>query len=159
MAKQPVTVEVVGIAETMAALVDMEKQVRKKILKQAARKTMAPIAKSAKGRVPRRTGALRKSLGIKQKTYKNGVVVTLVGARKGFDTTMTVKNRNGESVTVAVKPSRYAHLVEFGDADTQAQPYLRPAWDAAKGSVPGVLANEIFAGIKRTKAGKMLKHG
>lgn len=159
MGKSTVSAEVRGVKETMEALRDVERKVGKKILRQASRKAMTPILREAKRRAPRRTGALKKALGIKQKVYRGGTVVTRIGVRKGNDLTLQVVGRDGTPRTIVVKPSRYAHLVEFGDADTRAQPYLRPAWDAARGALPDRLAEEIRDGLKRTKARGMVKRG
>lgn len=70
------------------------------------------VLAEAKANVPVRTGQLRKSLGRKVKTYRQSkVVVGIVGPRKGFRVVI-----NG----VAVNPSNYAHLVEFGRAAVKA---------------------------------------
>lgn len=150
--------ELSGMKETIAALEDLDKKLRKKIVRTAARKVMTPIAKDAKRRAPKRTGALKKSIGVKQSVNKKqGVVITRIGARKGYDTTIEVKGRDGTTRKEKVNPSRYAHLVEFGDADTQAHAFLRPAWDSAEPKLPASIEAELKKAIQKTTIGKRVK--
>jgi HK97 gp10 family phage protein len=58
------------------------------------------------------------------------------------------------------KVNSYAHLVEFGTANTSPRPFLRPAWGSTKdqvlGSIRGFLEKQIAKSAKRAQA-KALK--
>jgi len=43
----------------------------------------------------------------------------------------------------------YAHWVEYGNRHMNAQPYMRPAWDATRPLVLKILKNEIEATLKK----------
>lgn len=99
-----------------------------KILPPAIRAGARPMVRAAKNQVylggaQKRTGLLKKSIGVKQYTNKKrGQVVGLVGARHGFKSEVTVPvrrhfrgGRSGiYSRTFTADPANYAHLVERG---------------------------------------------
>lgn len=101
-----VKVELKGLQQAINSLQGLSRTVRNKILRKAITKAVQPITKDAKARAPRRTGALRKSIGYKVVTYKrNGTVTGVIGPRKGF-----ARMLNGSRID----PVYYAHLVELG---------------------------------------------
>ncbi|QNN24337.1 hypothetical protein HED60_19355 [Planctomycetales bacterium ZRK34] len=87
-----------------------------------------PIIASAKALAPRRTGQLRRSIGVKTKAYtRNETVVGVIGPRSGFATVDDNGNR--------IDPNKYAHLVELGHGGPKPappHPFLRPAFEANK---------------------------
>lgn len=91
-------------------------------------KATSKIANDARARAPKDDGDLKKSLGNKVKTYRDGAVVLgLIGPRKGAFASgeggkrVKIRRNKGESgreynkrTKGEKKPSQYAHLVEFG---------------------------------------------
>lgn len=137
----------------------------------ACNKAMAPVLRTARQLVTRRTGLLRKSLGKKQKKYgAKGNIYTIIGPLTGFKDPATGEN-----------PVNIAHLVEFGTAPhliapknqsgalaikrghgptayvdgavqhpgATAKPFIRPAFDANKNSVLQIVGTELGKGLER----------
>lgn len=111
-----------GLPELLKSLDGLKPALKNRILRNALKKGSAIILKAARAKVPVDTGILKKSLGVKDKTYPSGVVVVLVGPRSEF-----TKNKKGaqkrawkrtgaQEVGKAAgrKPMFYGHLVEFG---------------------------------------------
>lgn len=119
-----------GADRLLKKLDRLKKGVRNKIVRRALMKASTPILKSAKARVPVDSKTLKKSLGRKSKTYKNGNVVVVIGARGN------VRNPDGK------KPTRYAHLAE------RSQPFIRPAYDENRSAAQGIIQREIASGIE-----------
>ncbi len=171
------SVSLTGDVELMRLLENLPDKVFKKVIGKASRKAMAPVVKSARRKAPAETGLLRKSLGTKQKAYKkNGVTVTIVGPRKGFKSKVKVDDGRGGTRTESRNPANYAHLVEFGTRPhstsagvssrskdertkaftatqttkhpgTQAQPFMRPAFDQNRGNIVRIMHEELAAGV------------
>lgn len=145
----------------------------KKGLKKALRESAKPIIKDARGKVPTRSKALKKSLGQKVRTNnRRGVGYSIVGARSKWTTYQGNK----------VNPAYYAHLVEFGTRrhlispksekgsvgtlrvgqsfvkgavqhpGSRPRPFLRPAWDRnrrrAMITMGNVLGRELTRVVK-----------
>lgn len=86
-----------------------------------------PILEEARQRAPVRTGALRKSLGKKVKTYRRSrVTVGIVGVRFNYE--KSVKGKGGKKKKII--PRNYGHLVEKGSRGKPGKPFLRPALQA-----------------------------
>ena len=168
-----------GLEDLKLRLNSLPIALRNRIVRKAVTKGARIILKSAQSKVVERTGQLRKSLGVKVKTYraapfagantKNaaGTTVAIIGARKGFDIEV-----NGKKVN----PTRYAHLVEFGTRPhalgefsklaakvgvvggyqhgrmhkgAEAKPFLRPAYDESKAAAMRAIVNGIKEGLFR----------
>ena len=134
------TMKLDGDKSLIKAIRTLEFKAQKTVLRKATAASAAPIRKAMKKNAPVETGTLKKSIRTKTKTYKNGTVVAITGAR---DNTQTVngKPRN---------PGKYAHLVEFGTAPhtirsvvidgkffpvvkhpgSPAKPFMRQAWQS-----------------------------
>mgnify|MGYP006935485075 CR=1 FL=1 len=112
-----VHMDLTGDKKLIAALNSLGGTQLNKIVRAAETKAMRPMAKSAKANAPVETGTLKKSIGVKTKTYRrSGTVVTVVGPRIGFEREVTVETPTGERIREVRNPSKYAHLVEFGTA-------------------------------------------
>ena len=85
------------------------------------------IAKEAKARVPVRTGALRKSIGVQTSRRRFGLVK--IGPRW--------------------PQGAHGHLVEFGTAHSAPQPWLRPAFDAMKGAALAKIGESLGNAVER----------
>lgn len=130
-----------GLQEVLANLDGVAKKVRKKAVRTGVAKAGRLLARAAKANSPQGgTGQLKRSIGSKVKTYPSGVVVAIVGPRKGF----AVVDAKGKKHD----PANIAHLVEFGHAGPHpapAHPFLRPAFDTSKGACLQAIADEIAA--------------
>ena len=118
---------------------------QRRVLRPAIRSGASIVNKDAKQRVPVKTKALKKSLGVRMKTYsRNGVIVGVVGPRVGFRTV-------GENGRVN-DPAKYAHLVELGHGGPRPappHPFLRPALETNR--------RRVFSQIKRKTAQGIVK--
>jgi len=94
-----------GIPELMKTLEKFPGAIQRRILRPVLSAEGSKVVSEARENVPRQTGLLRKSLGKKMVTYKNGGVICVVGPRRGFKQVIDGKPRN---------PTKYAHLVEYG---------------------------------------------
>lgn len=164
-----------GFEELRAKLAALPDKVFRRVVAQASRKSMKIVISEARSnaRAIKETGALAKSLGVKQKTYRrSGVQITIVGPRKGFKTSVATKNEvTGKMVIVNRDPQWYAHLVEFGTAPhdlgdgsngrkgistggqrhpgAKAKPFLRPAMDNNRAQVLSIYAKAMGEGIAK----------
>jgi HK97 gp10 family phage protein len=169
-----VKAEFSGLSETLAKLHRIESQTaRGKILRAAANKAARPLLKAARSLVSVEDGWLKKSLGMRIKSYRHsGTVVAMVGPRSGPSKKKKKGPRRSRRLKflrsvfrLAVrlfaakaakvkKPTHYAHLVEFGHggpSPAPAHPFLRPAWDAHHNNAAATIAAEIEAGIAAIK--------
>jgi HK97 gp10 family phage protein len=116
-----------GLKPWLDRLKNVDKSLRKKIVKQAVNEAGRLTLQYAKQNIrSQRTGMLRKSLGRKIKVYRqSGIVVAIVGPRSGY-----AKVRSGgrkltafgkKSQALKVDPAKYAHLVEKGRASVQVK--------------------------------------
>lgn len=168
--------EIQGLAEVVATLKGLPAKLQRKIMRKALSKATKGTVAAARRLVPRETGLLKKSIGRKVVTYKeSGVLVVVIGPRKGFRQDVTRRGRGKPSIA---DPVNYAHLVEFGTkphsllkgassrgrlkkatADlvargigkihpgAKARPFLRPAFDQTKGQILQIFAEEVQKGL------------
>ena len=129
-------IEVLGDKELVRKLDRLAGAALRKLARPAVARAIVPVNKAAKRMAPVETGTLKKSLGIKIKTYAwPGVVWAGVGPRQGF-TGVGPDGRRRD-------PVNYAHLVELGTTHSPAQPFLRPALDTQKPMAMAILTREI----------------
>lgn len=117
------------------------------LLRRLSRRALRPLALSSmraaldlladevRSRCPVDTGALRDSIEVAVRTSRNGAVRGRV----------VVGGNDAEGATY------YAFFLEFGTARMAAKPFLRPAVDAARSRVQGLLARRILSGIARRR--------
>lgn len=151
-----------GIDGLVAKLKDLRASLQRKVLRSAMRKSASVINKSAKGMAPRRTGQLRRSLGVAVKAYPSGVVIGVVEPRAGFKIQIPAANGRMKNID----PRYYAHLVEKGTKPhavgkgsrtrgrkasqagrlhpgAKAQPFLLPAFTMNQARVIAIFEEEI----------------
>lgn len=108
--RQPLT----GIEGISAVLRGLPQDLQNEILGTALSEAAKPIVKGAKTFAPRRTGALRNSITHLVRKYKGGTVqVAIIGPDNGYYG-KGKRLKNGADRRGADRPSKYAHLVEFG---------------------------------------------
>lgn len=129
-----------GFKELERKLNELPVKLQKKHSRRAISKAARRLVKSAKEKVPKRSGQLKKSLGFRPRTYKSGVMA-IVGPRKGFRTVVNDKPHD---------PAKIAHLVELGHGGkhaAEAHPFLRPAMDATNASNLELIAQTLREGL------------
>lgn len=95
-----------GLEAAIGRLDRLKKAVRNRVLRRAVTAASRVVLRAIKGaETARRSGQLRRSLGMKVKTYASGKVVGVVGPRKGYAATWQGR---------PIDPVYYAHLVEAG---------------------------------------------
>lgn len=99
--------EITGIKDLMDMLKKFTPAVQRRILRPALNAEGQRVLVQARSNVPVDTKLLKRSLGKRTKTYKDGRVIVIVGPRRGFREIHKGRPKN---------PSNYAHLVEFGAA-------------------------------------------
>lgn len=101
-----------GDAELIARLEAMSNTVARKAVRAAIGAGATIMLKGIRSQITD-DKALRKSIGRRNRTYKNsGVVTTIIGPRFDFE-------QDG------VKPSKYAAAVEYGTEFTRPNPFMR----------------------------------
>ena len=168
-----------GLVELMANLKKFPVAIRT-ALRRSARKVGGQVAKAAKAKAPNRketvkigkelvrmygaSQALKKSIGVKVATTRKGAVNAIVGPKRGSEakvfiayfkpTRSKIAQRN---VTITIKPSKYAHLVENGFTAkiwasnkrirVSPKPFLRPALDSNSGQISGITTDYLQIAI------------
>jgi HK97 gp10 family phage protein len=149
-------------------------------LRRSARKIGGQVAKVAKAKAPNRketirvgdqlvrmygaSQALKKSIGVKVATTRKGAVNAIVGPKRGSEAKVfiayykpTRAKKAQRNVTITIKPSKYAHLVENGFTAkiwasnkrirVSPKPFLRPALDSNSGQVSGITTDYLQVAI------------
>lgn len=127
-------VAVDGLRGLDRALRELPETVRRdRVVQRALRRAARPIAERAAELAP-----------VDRRPDRDDVVLR--------DSMLIRGQTRGDTVTVRVGPARdawYGIVQEHGSADVPAQPFLRPAWDAARGGLVAGIGRDIWAGIRR----------
>ncbi len=130
-----------GDKALMRTLDRLPAAMQRRVVRPGVRAALSPINKAAKRKAPKETGLLKKSIGVKMKSFnRTGVIWGAVGVRKGFRKVIDGKPRD---------PRRYAHLAEFGTETVPARSFMRGAFDENKGKAFGILKTKIMLGLAR----------
>lgn len=139
------TVRIEGLSELDTALSALPKSTGKAVLRRTLKKAAQPIADAAKQKVPVLTGALQISIGVGTK---------LTRRQDRMHRKMFKDDKAYAEMFVGAGGLAQATQAEFGNAHQQAQPYMRPAWDANKDAALDVIKTELRTEI--IKAAKRL---
>lgn len=117
-----------------------------------------PIQKAAKRNAPTDTKLLKKAIGKKAVTRRDGTVLVLIGARVGSK--FEGVDRRGRPR----KPVRYDHLVEFGHAmpgggRVAPRSFLRPAYDGARSEAMKIVASKTGERVEAEAAKLAARRG
>lgn len=144
-------VNISGAVETVARLNALSKSVQKRLVERAGRAALKPLAAAARRNVPRDTGNLRKSIGIKKsKRVGKGEVVLLVGARAGFKWARAGRNIENDPMRYAI-PVEYGHVTKEGGFIPPVA-FLRRAYESHKESVVAKFMEELSDRIEKEMA-------
>jgi len=124
-----VQIDQVSLDKLKRTMTTLDDKMLMKVVTPAMRAAARPVTLAARAKAPVRTRLLRKSIGVRVKTYrKNKTAWVGVGPRKGFKTQIgTVSRGPNRGQPIYANPTQYAHLIERGTSRVQARPFLRPA--------------------------------
>lgn len=150
------------LAKYNKATTRLVKRLKTKVVKKAVRDTIRPVVLQARAAAPKgKTGMLRKSIKSKVVAYRrNDFVDGIVGVSR-IEAVIDGKK---------IKPSNYAHLVEYGTgprsvknakimtdgeqlfgtkvAGARPQPFLRPTFDSNRMAMEASVRMKLKAGIE-----------
>jgi len=158
------TVVLYGAAELKKSLEKFTKSMRNRVLRPALNAAATPVVSRIKQLVPRKsgrgtladrtTGALRKSIGKRVWSGKGRKAVSIfayVGPLSDTKYHVRFKEPSAKSSGVRM-PTKYAHLVEFGNARMQPKPFMRPGWMQTRAKANSIMAAKVRKGIERVAA-------
>ena len=139
-----VTVKIEGLSELKAAFEQLPKATGKSVMRKVLMGRAKSIATAAKALVAVESGELRDSITASTRLSKHQ-------RREAEETASYVE------VYVGAGPLPHAHLVEFGSVNNQPQPYLRPAWDSAKGALLDNFKEDLWSEMEKA-VGKLAQN-
>jgi HK97 gp10 family phage protein len=126
------TQNLTGFDELAKKLKALGPKVAKNGLRRATSAGAAIVRNDARARAPVDTGEMKRDIMMKREKDARGAETTgavySVFVRSGKKSRMAGKKRNVD------RDSYYWKFVEFGTANSPAQPFLRPAFEANKGT-------------------------
>lgn len=139
-----------GLDGLVKELSKLGQKTKNQMLRPAVRAGASILNKEMKKQAPKLRGLLKRSIGIKMKTYKNGTVAAILGARRGYKVKIGT-NQKGQALYA--DPARYLHLVELGTSHSSPNPFMRRSIDATKKAVELTMAQKIREGLERKFGG------
>ncbi len=144
----------------------------------AARRSMRSALTLAKSLAPSDTGALRASLQIEARKPRNkdkrskyiqqdDVAIALITTASGkklaegvkvYDVEASYAAKKDVYKKISVKSDARVTVMEFGSAETSAQPYLRPALESSSSAITADLGKSLSSVLEKYKA-KQAKKG
>jgi HK97 gp10 family phage protein len=161
-----ITFELQGLQPLLKRMEELDRKVAKKAVRDAVRagakvlldeaKAHVPIYRPRSGEDPIQPKVLKKSLGVKVKTYRKGTIVAVMGPRTGFKTSLL----NNQRVRQATKfsraigqsrsgktryqnPTQYAHLAGPGRKETFMEEALAAGQHRAQAAIISILEAAI----------------
>lgn len=133
-------VKIEGLRELEAALADLPRGTGKNVLRRVLKKAAAPIESTAEALAPHLTGTLERNINM-------GTRLTRRQAQ------MVRKADSKSSAEIHVGTADPAGIqTEFGNANQNAEPWLRPAWDQNKEGALNTIANDLGGEIEKAAA-------
>jgi len=129
--------KITGINDVAKALQALPDEIRRNGEAKTLRAGARPMVKTAKAKVSRESGTLRRAIGANVKKLR-GVRTARIGARSGWGREVTVKGQ-----TQYRNPTQYSHLVEYGTAHSAPKPFIRPAVETTQGEVVQEMAKAL----------------
>jgi HK97 gp10 family phage protein len=136
-------ISLAGDKELDHKLATLSGRVQRRLIKKAVGFAGRRIRKDMRDHVPVDEGVLKKSIGTKTKTFKDGNTLLVVGPRKGFVA------ENGE------RADKYAIGIEHGWRGREPIPFARTAYERGKATV----VEDFQAGLGNGIEKEALKSG
>lgn len=165
-----------GARELDAVLAELPRGVASGVVRRGLKRAAAPVEAEIKSRAPELTGALKNSVSVAvlrrrlpdaggmaaHEVYKEygtaeqalAALLSTRKAEKAAGRSPTAATRFEASVVVSAP---HAHFVEFGTSKTEAQPFVRPAWDASWGAARDILIAHTWDEVRKTAARRARK--
>lgn len=138
-----VRVKIEGLKELQANLQELGKATGRNVMRRVLMDRAEPIAEEAAALAPVRTGDVRDAITASSRLGRK--------ARRGHG------RLSQFAVEVYVGPTEglfYSTLLEFGTITAAPKPFMRPAWDAAEGTLLDGIRDDIWAEIEKAVARK-----
>ncbi|MBR8401447.1 HK97 gp10 family phage protein [Burkholderia cenocepacia] len=130
------SVQILGLADLLADFEKLAKAQSTKALRRATVAGAKVIRDEARARAPKKSGKLRRNIVSAALRQKDAPGIATAGVR------VRTKGK-GDSPSNAF----YWRFVELGTQHVRAQPFVRPAFDAAIGQAEGAIRTEIARAI------------
>lgn len=127
-----------GLADLDRALGQLSQSAGKNVLRRVGRQALQPMDEAWRTKAPHLTGQLEESGSVGSKLTRS--------QRKARERESSVE------VFAGPGPNPQAIQQEFGNANSPAQPFMRPAWDQTKDRVLEIVKDNL--GTEITKAAK-----
>jgi len=141
MAQPYISIAVLGSRSLQKRFDRFEKNVQKKIVRQALRAAARPMLVAAKAKVPVDTGRLKKSLRLRALKQRRGI----------FGVQVRTGTRAELGMWIGDKTGYYPASVEWGHGSVPARPYLRPAFDETRDEALRILKAYLRRAIKEVR--------
>lgn len=163
---RPVKVRVSGLKELDEALGQFSKATARGVLRRVLMRAGKPIAEAAADHAPVRSGDLKESIRVSSRKPADADVgraafarvIRETGDRKAAGAASRAARKAAKAsgqdafAEVYVGPGRHPQAIqqEFGNVNHEAQPFMRPAWDAEKGTALKIITADLSDEIEKT---------
>lgn len=137
-----------GVAETLEALREFPRAAGRTVLRKALLKSAEPVLILARNLAPVDEADLARSIAVSTQLTRSQRAAKL----KQNEVEVYVGPARGAAAGAHKYALNYASFVEFGTVNAAAQPFMRPAWDRAKGIVQAIFARELSAELDSAAA-------
>ena len=130
-----VKVRVLGLSQLEQGLSELPRATGKNVLRRVLRQRGEPIAERARNLAPVDEGDLKDSIGVSTKLSRS----------------QRRRRRKRAAVEMFVGPGSHPQAItqEFGTFFHPPQPFMRPAWEAEKGSILEDLSGDLWTEIDK----------
>jgi HK97 gp10 family phage protein len=147
---------------------------QRQILRKAIGKGVKLVAQIAKAKAPEDSGLLKQSIKstvtkmVSGKVYVDPKVYAVKGEKTGGELKIVKLKGKKKGLTKADikaqitavagedakyhRPSKYAHLLEFGTKKSKARPFMRPALDESRGTVLKIIEHSAREELKKMES-------
>lgn len=133
------SVKVEGLKDLERALQGLPAANAKAVLRRTLKEAGEPVATAARALVPKEHGYLSESIDVSTKLSRRQSKLH--------------KKESPVEMFIGPGPDPAGHLNEFGTGPGhQAQPFMRPAWDAHQAETLDIIANRTWLEIEKTAA-------
>lgn len=119
-------IKILGDKNLIANIESLRDNARRQVIRSAMAAGAHVIRKKAREKVVIRTGLMKKAIKVRVTRGDNARI--FVDPRVVVETDKVDKNGK----TKKIRPSKYAHLVEFGTSKATPHPFLRPALEEGR---------------------------
>lgn len=134
-----VTVKIEGLKELDRALGELPKSTAKRVLQKVLKDAGEPLAQAARAKAPREKGFLIENIDVGTKLTRRQATLHKKQAKDD--------RAYAETFVGASDPA--GMQTEFGNEHQEAEPWLRPAWDAKKDATLEQISNALWGEIER----------